>query len=375
MTSAKIKKNQQIIDTFIDLVKISSPSHHEQNVAKYLIKTFKKLGYKTRVDAKGNLHIIIPGVLANGPTLLFNAHMDTVVPGNNVKPQIKKDRIVSDGKTVLGADDKAGIAAIIEMVRQLKEKKVLFKELKIIFTVEEEIGLQGAKQLAFDDVQADYCFVLDSDGDVGSVVIKAPAQDILEIKVTGRSAHAGLNPEKGISAIKIAAAAIAKIDNGKIDNETTANVGIIRGGRATNIIADEVYVKAEARSHDEDKLSRQVRQMTDAFKNAAEKFGGAVEIKVRRSYNKVAMSKDADIVKVTKLAAKKLKLPCQVKMSGGGSDASIIYGYGIPTVALCIGMEQVHSCQEYIKIENLAKLPNFLIELIKMAQQYERSRN
>lgn len=367
-----VKTQDRVINTFLELVKISSVSHQEAEVRKYIIQQFKKLGYKYRVDAKGNVHISLPGVLASGPVILFNAHMDTVVPGNNVKPILKKDRIMSDGTTVLGADDKAGIAGIVEMARLLKEKNVLYKEIKIIFTVEEEIGLQGAKHLTYDDVEADYCFVLDSDGDVGSVVIKAPAQDSIEIKILGRAAHAGLSPEKGISAIKIAGEAIAKINLGKIDQETTANIGLIKGGRATNIIPDEVVIKAEARSHDEDKLSQQVKQMVSAFKSAAEKHQGRVEVKVKRSYNKVAVAKDSEIVQIAQKSAQKLKLKCKVKASGGGSDASIIYGYGIPTIALCIGMEQVHSCSEYITFDNLLALPNYLIELVKTAQKYGR---
>ena len=362
--------DQRTIDTFIELVKINSTSRHEANIREYLQKFFKKQGHKTRVDKKGNLHISIKGLQAHGPVIMFNAHMDTVVPGNNIQPVIKQDRIVSDGTTILGADDKVGLAALLEMTRRLKEKKKLFHKIKLLLTVEEESGLRGAKKLTFNDVEADYCFVLDSDGDVGSIITHAPAQDGLEIKIKGQSAHAGLCPEKGISAIKIAGEAIAKIKVGRIDKETTANIGIIKGGRATNIVPDEVTIKAEARSHNEEKLARQVKHMTAAFEAAAEKNGGQAEIKVTRAYNCVATSPNSEIVQIAKAASAKLGLKCKVGISGGGSDASVIYSYGIPTIALCIGMEQVHSKKEYVTLKNLTGLPKYLLAIIDTANKH-----
>lgn len=363
--------DKRIVDLFLQLVQIDSPSRHEQAVRKFLVGYIRKLGYRPRVDKKGNLHVLVRGTAVHGPTILLNAHMDTVVPGNGVKPIIKKDRIVSDGKTVLGADDKAGIAAILEVLHRLQEQKINFKTIKIILTVEEEIGLQGAKQLTYEDVAADYCFVLDCDGDVGSIVHRAPAQEILLFKIKGRAAHAGLNPEDGISAIQIASKAIAALKLGRIDRETTANVGIISGGIATNIIPEEVTVKAEARSHDEEKLHEQVKKMIAAFETAAMQARGTVTVEVKRSYNRVATANNAEIVQIAKQAAQKLKLKTIVRASGGGSDASIIYEYGVPTTALGIGMTDVHSKQEYITLKNLTKIPEYLLEVIRTAQRYE----
>ena len=363
---------QRIISTFIELVKIDSTSRNEAAVRDFLLKKIRKLGFRSSADKKGNIHLTLNGALANGPTILFNAHMDTVVPGNNIQPKILPDRIVSDGTTVLGADDKAGITAILELLQLCKEKKVLFHKLKIILTVEEEIGLHGAKALKFQDVRADYCFVLDSDGDVGMVINKAPAQELLDFQIRGRSAHAGLAPEAGINAIKIAAAAISKIKSGRIDRETTANIGIIGGGAATNIVPEEALVKTEARSHNERKLQKQVRAMISAFQNAAQKFGGTVEIIRRREYETVNVPADAPIIAISRLAAQKLKLPHKVLTTGGGSDASVIFGYGIPTIGLCIGMEKAHTKNEYITLRNLTLLPVYLLEIIKAANAYER---
>ena len=362
----------RIENLFLQLVQIDSPSRHEKAVREFLIAYLKReLHLKSRVDKKGNIHISIMGTAVHGPTILLNAHMDTVVPGNGVKPVIKKDRITSDGTTVLGSDDKAGIAGILEVVHRLQEQKINFKKIKVVFTVEEEIGLNGAKTLTYEDVAADYCFVLDCDGDVGTIVNRAPAQEIIHFTVKGRSAHAGLNPEDGINAIQIASKAIATLKLGRIDKETTANVGIISGGMATNIIPDLVEVKAEVRSHNEEKLQQQVRLMIHTFETAAAKLKGSVGVSIKRSYNPVAMADNAEIVQIAKQAAKKMGLSSPVRASGGGSDASIIYGYGIPTIALGIGMTNVHSKQEYITRKNLNLLPDYLLEIIASARTYE----
>ena len=365
--------NQRIIDSFIELVKINSTSRNEAAIRKHLLGELRRLGYRPATDKKGNIHLTINGVQVNGPTILFNAHMDTVVPGNNVQPKILRDRIVSGGYTVLGADDKAGLAGILEMLRLLKEKKILFHKIKIILTVEEEIGLRGAKALNFEDVKADYCFVLDSDGDVGTVVNQAPAQEILNFLVKGKAAHAGLNPEDGVNAIKIAGLAIAKIKSGRIDSETTVNIGVIKGGAASNIVPDEALVKTEARSRKEQKLQKQIRAMINAFQNAAQKLGGAVEIERAREYEAVNQPADSVIVKITRAAAQKMNLPHKVLASGGGSDASLIFGYCVPTVGLGIGMENVHSTREYITLRNLTLLPKYLLALIQSANAYERA--
>ncbi len=362
-----MSKLPNVVEFFLDLVKIDSVSKHEENVRKYIQSELKKIGLKGRVDRKGNLIYCLKGVLANGPTLLFNAHMDTVVPGNGVKPILYADRITSDGTTVLGADDKAGVAALLEFVHLLKNKRIKYHEIKIIFTVEEELNLRGAKKLSFADCQADYCFVLDSDGNVGEIITKAPAKDHLDITVFGRSAHAGLAPEEGLNAIKIAADALTKINSGRIDQETTLNIGTIRGGQATNIVPDKVTIKVEVRSRNDKKLAEQVTYVCEIFRTTAAKNGGKATVKVSRTYDKVDTANDSAITAIARRASEKMGLPFKISPSGGGSDASVFYNYGIPTIALAIGMEKVHSCQEYITLKNLTQLPDYLIEIVKSA--------
>ena len=362
-------KKDRLIELFLELVRIDSPSKAEGQIAQRLVKELKALGLSVKQDQAGNIIALLKGTLLRGKTILLNAHMDTVAPGENIKPLLKGERITSDGSSILGADDKAGIAVIIELLRILKENHVPHGDIKVIFTVEEEIGLLGAKKLANKDVEADYCFVLDADGVVGTVINKGPAQDTLEVKIKGRPAHAGICPEKGISAIQIAAKAIAGMKLGRLDSESTANIGMIQGGTATNIVPEEVVVRGEARSHSEEKLRKQVEHMRARFRKAAEQAGGKVEISVTRAYDKVHVPNNSQIVQLTRAVAGKIGLKSRVLSSGGGSDASIIYGLGVPTVAIGIGMENVHSKSEYIRIKDLHNAARYVLALVQEASK------
>lgn len=358
---------RRLLRTFLGLVRIDSVSRREALIAGVLVKELKKLGLSVRKDKKGNVIALCPGDLKKAPMLLFNAHMDTVVPGLGVTPVVKKGVIYSDGSTVLGADDKAGIAAVLEMLAILKEKNIPHGPIKIIFTVEEEIGLKGARCLSQKDTQADLCFVLDAHGDVGTVITKSPAQDSIRAVIRGRAAHAGICPEHGINAIQIAARAVSAMKLGRIDAETTANIGIIEGGQATNIVPEEAVLRGEARSHSEKKLKAQVAAMVRCVEHAARQAGGHAQVTVQRSYNAISIPSSAPIVDLTRKVAKDLKLKHHILSSGGGSDANIIYSRGIPTVALGIGMEHVHSKQEYITVKNLVDTAHFIIGIVVAA--------
>lgn len=354
----------RLVRSFIELVKIDSESGHEDRIARIISSKLKKLGLRVKRDNKGNLIALLEGD-KRARTLLFNAHMDTVVPGKNVQPRLSCGKIIGNGHTVLGADDKAGIAVILEMLKVIRQEKILHGDIKVIFTVEEEIGLCGARKLSIKDTQADLCFVLDSDGDVGTVVNRSPAQDSLNVVIHGRAAHAGICPERGISAIEIAARAITGMRLGRIDKETTANIGIIQGGKATNIVPEEVLLRGEARSHSAQKLKRQTNNMLRCIKQAACQAGGKVQLFVQRSYDAIALPEKAPILELTKKAARKIKVPHRILSSGGGSDANIIHSRGVPTVALGIGMENVHSKHEYIEVRNLCKAAEFILEIVK----------
>jgi len=226
---------QRLINTFKKLVQIDSPSLKEGKIVDYLQKELTAIGLKPRAAGRPNggeaknLIVELPG---KGPRVLLNAHIDTVTHKGQIQPVEKKGYIVSVGKTILGADDKAGVAAILEILRSIKENKLAHPNLRIIFTVAEEIGLVGVKTLPKSLLKADFGIVLDG-GDLFAVVNKAPSQVNLTAAIIGKAAHAGIHPEQGINAIKVASEAIAKMKIGRIDKETTANIGMIEGGKLT----------------------------------------------------------------------------------------------------------------------------------------------
>ena len=257
----------RLVKEFIELVQIDSETKHEDIIAPVLMDKLKDLGFSVLQDdsssktghGAGNIIGTLKGTMPDKDAIYFTTHMDTVVPGKGIKPVIKEDGyIYSDGTTILGADDKAGIASFFEAIRRIKEEGIEHGDIQAVITVGEESGLVGAKELDPSLITAKYGYAIDSDGEVGGIVNAAPFQAKLWTTITGKTAHAGVAPEEGISAITLAAKAISSMKLGRIDEETTANIGRFEGGQATNIVCGTVHILSEARSIDENKLNQQV---------------------------------------------------------------------------------------------------------------------
>lgn len=362
----------RLIDEFIELIKIDSETKNETKIAKVLKEKFTDLGLDVIEDdskkitghGAGNIICNLKGTVPNMDTIYFTAHMDTVVPGKGINPSIQNGYIVSDGTTILGADDKAGIAAILEAVRLLKEQKINHGDLQFIITVGEESGLIGARALDPSYLKAKYGYALDSTGSVGDIVIEAPTQARITTVINGKTAHAGISPEEGISAITIAAKAISKMPLGRIDEETTANIGRFEGGRQTNIVCDYVEILAEARSLSPKKIDIQIKKMKEAFLSTAEQFGGSAQIDVQIMYPGFQQSAEDEVVKIAKKAANKIGRQSRLIKSGGGSDANIIAGFGVPTVNLAVGYEEIHTTKERIAVDELIKITEFITAIV-----------
>ncbi len=364
-------KQERIVNAFLQYVQISSPTTKEGAFARFIKAELEKLGCDVSVDQAGeklgcdtgNVIARLKGNTAGEPILL-SCHMDTVSPGENIKPIIKDGVIYSDGTTVLGGDDKAGIAAVIEALTVIKENDLPHGDIEITFTVFEEGGLHGAKNLDFGSLKSKHAFVLDSGGDPGQIIIQGPAQDKLDFKVIGRPAHAGVAPEDGVSAIMVAAEAIRNMTLLRIDFETTANIGRIEGGTVTNIVAPEAIVKAEARSLNNDKLKAQSEHMVDCFNKAAEKFGAKVESNVVRMYSAFKVAEDHDIVKNVEKACEIVGVRPFTASSGGGSDTNILNANGITAVNLGIGERKPHTLDEHLHIVDLVNAAKIVMEII-----------
>jgi len=361
----------RMLNEFMQLVRIDSISRDERKMADTLKGKLEGMGLtavedNAGVKIGGNAGNIICTVKGdkNVPAVLLMAHMDTVVPGIGKKPVMEDGYIKSDGTTVLGGDDAIGIECILEALRVLKEENISHGDIQITFTVAEEGGLYGSKNLDYSLIYAKYGIVLDGGGSIGSVAVKAPSQYKVDVIVNGKASHAGVAPEKGISAIQVAAEAISKMKLGRIDSETTANIGIISGGHATNIVCDRVEIKAEARSRDRQKLDKQALHMKECFQKAVELCGGSIEFKTEIEYLSYDIPKDSDIIKMLDKASKVAGVELLLEETGGGSDTNIINGKGIQAVDISVGMDCVHTVEEKVFIDDMVKAAGFLVAII-----------
>lgn len=339
-----------IVDTFLHLVQIDSPTGHEQQLAETLRAMLQELGARAWADAAGNVIATLDG---EGEPLLLSAHMDTVEPGRGIKPRVWEGIITSDGTTILGSDCKSGIAVILETLRRLRLTGDRHRPLEIVFSVSEEGGLRGAKRLDVSALRSRVGLVLDSGGPIGTLVRQAPCQDSLAVVVHGKAAHAGTDPEKGVNAIRVAAEAIAKMPLGRIDAETTANIGKIAGGVATNIVPDRVEIAGEARSLKSEKLAAQTARMVKAFEAAAAKHGAKADIQVTRSYEAYFLPDNHPWLRHLTDVCKRVGLEPVLMSSGGGSDANVYNAKGIQCVVTSTGMANVHTTAEQIAVADL----------------------
>lgn len=363
----------RLINEFLELCTISSESKFEFDLAQVLVKKLKDIGCSVYIDNSqektgsntGNVIAKLEGKNKEAVKILFSSHMDTVKPGEGVKPTLDNSIIRSEGETILGGDDKGGIAAILEALKVIKESRINHGDIYIVFTVCEEIGLLGAKGLELSKINVDIGYVLDSDGSPGVIISKGPAQDKINIEVHGKAAHAGLCPEEGINAIAVAARAIAKMKLGRIDEETTANIGMISGGKAANIVPEYAKMEGEARSLDIEKLNKTTEEIVEITKKVADKYKAKLVIDVERVYPAISLREDELVIKIASNAAENLGYQRIIKSTGGGSDANIFNGFGIPTANLGIGMNKVHTTDEYIEIKDLVNSSKYLVEIIK----------
>lgn len=362
----------RLTELFLDLVRITSPSLGEKEVAQYLCTWLAPRGYDVHVDnagqsCGGNTGNVIVRVPATGPgdSLAFAAHMDCVPPCINVQPRITPDGLIqSAGDTVLGADNKAGIAAILEALVHLEEEQIPHPELYLLFTICEEAGMFGAKYLDYSRVSAQQAVVLDAGGPPGTIIIQAPAKVDFQIVFKGRAAHAGIEPEQGIHAIKLAAQAISAMPLQRIDDQTVANLGFIQGGGPTNIIPDEVQVTGEVRSQSPEQLAKHLEHFHQCCQQAVDSHGGSFHFQDELSYPALDIDPDSPLVQRALRACEILNLPASLESTGGGSDANIFADQGWSCINLGIGMSKVHTTEEYITLNSLENITRLTAQLM-----------
>ncbi|MCU5746333.1 M20/M25/M40 family metallo-hydrolase [Staphylococcus sp. SQ8-PEA] len=368
--------NKRLLNTFIELVKINSETGNEAEIQSFLKSKLSRLGLEIEEDeaqkenglGANNLVCTLPSTegYEDCEIIYFTSHMDTVVPGKNVNPIIKEDGYVySDGTTVLGADDKAGLATLIETIEVIQEQDLPHGPVQFVLTVAEEGGLLGAKVLNSRLLKAKYGYAVDASQPVGTTVIGAPYQAKINAVIYGKTAHAS-TPTKGISAINIAAKAISRMKLGQIDELTTANIGRFEGGTATNIVAEKVKIYAETRSHEESRVLNQAHHMQNIFEQTANDYGTSADVESNVSYPGFKISPEAPVTQLAMAAAKSLNLVPKTVIAGGGSDGSIFNSLGIPTVILGVGYENIHTTSERIAIDSLNLLTGQILKIIEL---------
>jgi tripeptide aminopeptidase len=352
----------RLLKVFLDLVAIDSPTGHEEAIGKDLEGRFQALGCEVRRDETGNLIATYPG--DRDDTLLLSFHMDTAGTDTGIKPQIRDGVIYSDGTTILGADDKSGIAQCLELLELLNEHGWSHPNLEIVVTVGEEQGLKGSRAMDMSQLNAKWGLVYDAAGGVGAITYWAPTTVYLTVTVHGKKVHAGVEPEKGINAMKVAAEAIAAMPLGRIDPETVANIGTIESGEARNIVPGEAHMLGMARSHDQEKLDAQVETMRKAFEDAAARHGATVDFDAEEAYRTYKIDPSARPYREAIRALESLGIEVIHRKSGGGTDGNVYNNSGIACVAMCTGMVDEHANTEHISIEDLVTAAKVLVTIV-----------
>ena len=358
------------------MVRIDSPSRQEEEFCNYLQREFVALGYHPILDQAGsefdspggNLLVQIKGNNQEIPPMLFSAHMDTVVSNKGLKTNMEKGTIKTDGKTILGGDDKAGIAILLEAITIIKENKLIHGDLELIFTIGEEIGLYGSRYLDYRLLESKVGYVLDSGGDVGTIINNAPGQEDFKIQFIGKEAHSGVNPEDGINAIQMVGDFLTWFPYGKIDGETTGNIGTISGGSAVNVVPGKVDLVGEFRSRNGQKLNNWVKQIEPKLIEIKNKFGGDFKLETERIYSPYQVQEQETVIRFVLKALKQQGVLGQLKARGGGSDANNFNAHGINTVNLGIGLTKGHTTEEEITTENLIKGTQLVLDLIQSVE-------
>lgn len=349
------------VQTFLDLVKINSVSGDEGLIGLFLETRLLDLGLSTDWDEAGNLYAYLPG---EGETILFSAHMDTVPLAFDVEPLVEEGRIHTRGKTALGADDKAAIAAILTTLETIQKEGLYHPNLVILLSVREELGLQGIAEIETNKLsKVDYGYVFDAEGPVGAFITAAPGSIKLDVTFQGKGAHAGFSPETGISAIQMASDAISSMRLLRVDQETTANVGSFLAPGTRNIVCDKATLSLEARSLDPKKLQAQIEHMKSCMQVAAAKHKGKVKIVEEPLYEAYKLETSSPAFTRLKKTSTRLGLPYEERTTLGGSDANVLNAKGIPTVVCTTGYEFPHTTNESIQLDQLEKLTSLVKEL------------
>jgi len=357
----------EAVPLLLELAALPTPSGEERAAADVVLRYLSDLGLDADEDGFGNIYTRIEGS-AEGTPLFFCAHLDTVPPSGELRPVVEDGIVRNAGGTILGADNKAAVAQMLEGVRRVLVENVAHAGIELVFTREEEIGLLGAAAFDHTRLQAQLGFVYDQEGPIGEIILGAPFAQGLELTFHGRAAHAGMAPEEGRSAIQAAAKAIADLRLGRVDEETTANVGVIRGGAAGNIVPDTCSFLAEARSQNERKLGDLVQEMLDVCAFAASEAECELQSELRKTYSGYRFAKRDDVVLLADEGLRRCGFDVRYGLSGGAADANVFNERGLRCVNLTHGVHDFHSPDERVAVADLEAMVDVTVALVEAAR-------
>lgn len=365
--------DKRLFSLFETLCQIDTPPLAERESVEWTKTYLQKIGLEVWEDNAAtiiggnanNLIAKLPANQNNAPNLFFSAHFDTVEPTNGLEIGLENGRYFSKSDTILGADDKAGMAPAIEAVNAIAESDEPHGDIYLVLCVAEEIGLKGAFACDIQNLGVDFGYVFDTGPPVGSFVNKVGTHDRITAKIIGRPAHAGKHPEEGINAIQAASIGIAKMKLGRIDEVTTVNVGQIRGGTATNVVPAETVFEAEARSLEIHKLDQQVEHMVNSIIEGAQELGAQTQIKRERNYTGYHIPENERVIQIAQNAARQLGFSGELRWTLGGSDANAFNSKGVPSIVCGTGMQEIHTHDENVSQKDLVDLTRLAIEIVR----------
>ncbi len=365
----------EVLDLFLELASIPSPPGEERAVADRVQRYLRDCGLQPDEDdagrrvgsTMGNLYAALEPT-TEGEPLFLCAHLDTVSPWDELEPVVADGVVRNARPTILGADNKAAVAVMLEAVRRILAESRPHAGIELLFTPKEEVGLLGAFAFDHSRLRARVGYVYDQAAPIGDVVLGAPSAQQFEITFRGRAAHAGMYPEEGRSAIAAAARAIAEMQLGRVDEETTANVGLIEGGTAANIVPERCSLVAEARSHDDRKLAEIVQSIQDAVTFAAGLAECEAETKLQRSYRAYRFKRDERAVELAAAALERCGFEPSYGLSGGAADANVFNERGLACVNLANGMAEIHTPDEHIAVADLEAMVEVTLALVEAAR-------
>lgn len=372
---------ERLVALFKKLCLINAPALEERDCVDYVKAHLTEMGLDVSEDNAGsviggnagNVTAVLKGTNPHAPRIFFSAHFDTVEPTEGLVIQERDGVLYSSGDTILGADDKAGMAPAIEAVQHFLDSGEERGDIVLLFTVAEEIGLKGADALDIKGVECDFGYVLDTGPPVGTFVNRTANHDKLDVMIHGRPAHAGKHPEEGINAIQVMADAISTMKLGRISEETTANFGIVSGGTAVNVVCPFVHLRGEARSTSAEALEKQIDHMIQELERAAAKWGAEVEIDHKRHYSAYEVDPGHKCIAIAQHAAQTLNIKGDLSTTLGGSDANVFNAKGVPTIVVATGMDKIHTHEEFVARGDLVKTTELVIEIVREANRASKT--